>query len=33
MILKWSDGNRINVAEDGNNWRAVVNKVLNIRVP
>jgi hypothetical protein len=33
MILKWKGWNWINLAEDGNNLRAVVNKVMNLRVP
>ena len=33
MILKWKGGDWINRAEDGDNWRAVVNTVMNFRVP
>lgn len=31
--IKMEDGEWINRAEDGDNWRAVVNTVMNFRVP
>ena len=39
IILKWilekwnGDMDRIDVAQDRNRWRAVVNAVMNLRVP
>jgi hypothetical protein len=29
----WGDVDWISLAKDGNRWRAVVNSVLNLRVP
>jgi hypothetical protein len=29
----WSDVDWIGLAQDGNKWRALVNSVLNLRVP
>jgi hypothetical protein len=33
MILEWTGVDWINLAEDGDKWRAVVNTVMNLRVP
>jgi hypothetical protein len=31
--VKWSDVDWIGVAKDKNRWRALVNSVMNVRVP
>jgi hypothetical protein len=31
--MGWGDVDWIGLAEDGNRWRALVNSVLNLRVP
>ena len=33
MVLEWKGVDWINLAEDGDKWRAVVNTVMNLRVP
>jgi hypothetical protein len=32
-VVGWGDVDWINLAKDRNRWRAVVNSVLNLRVP
>jgi hypothetical protein len=31
--LRWVDVDRIGLAEDRNRWRALVNAIMNLRVP
>jgi hypothetical protein len=33
IIMGWGDVDWIGLAEDTNRWRALVNSVLNLRVP
>ena len=33
MILEWKGEDWISLAEDGYSWKAVVNTVMNLRVP
>jgi hypothetical protein len=33
VVFEWGDVDRIGLAQDRNRWRALVNPVMNLRIP